>query len=241
MNHSLQPIPIGDLLLILIPVLIVLAVLYRWSVNSGTALYALARMLVQLLLIGYVLTFIFESNNAYVVVGVLSFMLLAASWISLRPVQQNRKATFLKALAAIGGGGVLTLVVVTQGVLTLQTWYQPQFIIPLAGMIFANSMNTVSLTAERYESEFRKGAPHEQARWAAFNAALIPLINSLFAVGLVSVPGMMTGQILSGVEPLVAARYQIMVMCMIFGSAGVSAAIYLTLLKPSSTPYVYRE
>jgi len=62
-------------------------------------------------------------------------------------------------------------------------------------------------------------------------AALIPIINSLFAVGLVSLPGMMTGQILSGISPLIAVRYQIMVMCMIFGAAGISAAAFLLLAK----------
>ena len=64
---------------------------------------------------------------------------------------------------------------------------------------------------------------------AASPTALIPLINSLLAVGLVSLPGMMTGQILSGVEPLVAARYQIVVMAMLFGASGLATACYLWL------------
>jgi putative ABC transport system permease protein len=68
-----------------------------------------------------------------------------------------------------------------------------------------------------------------EARRAALDAALIPQINGLLAVGLVSLPGMMTGQILSGVEPMVAVRYQIMVMCMVFGSGGLGAALYLAL------------
>ncbi|MFY0650995.1 MAG: ABC transporter permease [Cyclobacteriaceae bacterium] len=62
---------------------------------------------------------------------------------------------------------------------------------------------------------------------------MIPITNSLFAVGLVSLPGMMTGQILSGISPLIAVHYQIMVMCMAFGSAGISAAIFLILSKPN--------
>jgi len=99
-------------------------------------------------------------------------------------------------------------------------------------MIFANAMNTVSLAAERYESERGRGAELTAARRTALDAALIPQINGLLAVGLVSLPGMMTGQILSGVEPLVAVRYQIMVMCMVFGSGGLGAALYLAL-RPS--------
>ena len=104
--------------------------------------------------------------------------------------------------------------------------------IPLAGMIFANSMNSVSLAVERLNAEINKGVPYAEARNIALQASLIPIINSLFAVGLVSLPGMMTGQILSGVSPLIAIRYQIMVMCMIFGSSGISTACFLVMIKP---------
>jgi putative ABC transport system permease protein len=69
------------------------------------------------------------------------------------------------------------------------------------------------------------------ARDVAFRTSMIPVINSFLAVGLISLPGMMTGQILSGVSPLIAARYQIMVMCMIFGAAGLSTVILLALLR----------
>jgi len=100
-------------------------------------------------------------------------------------------------------------------------WFEPNLVVPIAGMIFANSMNTVSLAAERFESEFKRGENYISARRTALDATLIPQINSLFAVGLVALPGMMTGQILSGVDPNIAVRYQIMVMWMIFGS-GVS-------------------
>jgi putative ABC transport system permease protein len=75
------------------------------------------------------------------------------------------------------------------------------------------------------------GKDWEVARRTAFDTAMIPVINSLFAVGLVSLPGMMTGQVLSGVSPLIAAKYQIVVMTMLFGAAGISAALYLVLSK----------
>ena len=230
---SLDTIPLLNLALSLIPVLIVVAIMYRWALNSGTALYAISRMLIQLMLVGYVLAYIFEADNSAVVVGVLSVMLLAASWISLRPIKGRRTATYAAALASISVGGILTLVLVTQAVLRLEPWYQPHFVIPLAGMIFANSMNSVSLAAERFEAEMERTATYVESRDRALNAALIPVINSLFAVGLVSFPGMMTGQILSGISPLVAARYQIMVMSMIFGSAGLAAVCYLFLQRPT--------
>ena len=85
------------------------------------------------------------------------------------------------------------------------------------------------LAAERFESEFKRGESYISARRTALDATLIPQINSLFAVGLVALPGMMTGQILSGVDPNIAVRYQIMVMWMIFGSGGIAAVMYLVL------------
>jgi len=110
----------------------------------------------------------------------------------------------------------------------------PRYLIPLAGMIFANCMNTVSLSAERFVAEVNNGKSYVQSRNTAYQAGLIPLMNSFFAVGLVSIPGMMTGQILSGISPLLAARYQIMVMCMLFGSCGIATAVFLTLIKKDS-------
>ena len=232
MNNAVQSIQISDLAIAFVPVLVVVVILYRWSCEGGVALYAVARMLVQLLLVGYVLALIFESERATTAITVLAFMLVTASWIALRPIQGKRRRLYSKALISIVIGGVTTLLLVTQGVLRLEPWFSPRHMIPLGGMIFANAMNTVSIAAERFEAEIEDDKDYYGARRTALRAALIPLTNSLFAVGLVSFPGMMTGQILSGVSALVAARYQIMVMCMIFGSAGISSACYLQLRKP---------
>ena len=123
------------------------------------------------------------------------------------------------------------LFIVTQLILQLDPWYTPRFIIPLAGMIFSSAMNGVSLASERMQAEINRGINYSDAERIAFNASLIPVLNSLFAVGLVSLPGMMTGQILSGVSPLISVRYQIMVMCMIFSSVGLSSFIFLFLTR----------
>jgi putative ABC transport system permease protein len=103
--------------------------------------------------------------------------------------------------------------------------------IPIAGMIFSNAMNAISLAGERLYSELGHHEDYTRARNTAFQAAMIPVTNALLAVGLVSLPGMMTGQILAGTSPLIASRYQIIVMCMIFSSAGISTAMFLALLK----------
>ena len=209
----------------------VILIMQAWRLEPGQAIWANLRMLGQLLAVGYVLTFIFETENPWIVVGVVTLMMLAAAWIALRPLEARTPRKYVIALGAIGSAGLLMLALVTQLTLELPRWFEPRFVVPIAGMIFANAMNTVSLAAERFESERNNGAAHVDARNTAMTAALIPQINALLAVGLVSLPGMMTGQILSGVEPLVAVRYQIVVMCMIFGSSGLAAAAYLTVTQ----------
>jgi len=228
---SVEVIPLGNLALAFGPVLVVVAVFYKWSLNAPNALYALARMLLQLSLIGYFLVYLFESDDAVLIIAVLAVMVFVSSWITLRTIKIQRRKLYLSALLSIAFGGGITLLLITEWVLDLTPWYWPRYMIPLAGMIFANAINSVSLAAERFMAETQRGLSYDEARRIAFHAAMIPVINSLFAVGLVSLPGMMTGQILSGISPLIAARYQIMVMCMIFGSAGIATACFLVLIK----------
>lgn len=225
-------ISLTGLLIGFVPTLVVLVIMYRWAAGVGTGVYATVRMLVQLLAIGYVLIFIFESDDPLVISAVLALMLGFATVIAVRPVADKSKKTYLRAFLAIATAGVLTLALVSQAVIGVEPWFSPRYVVPLAGMIFAGAMNAVSLAAERVQAELGRGEAYEIARNTAFKASIIPILNSLFAVGLVSLPGMMTGQILSGVSPLVAVKYQIVVMSMLFGTAGVSSAIYLALLRP---------
>ena len=223
-------IPIINVALAFIPVLVVLIVMFRWSLAIGDSFVALGRMLIQLIVIGYALTWIFALDSPLLVLALLSAMLLIASSIALRPVADSKtQGDYGRALFSISCGGGLTLAFITLFVLTLDPWYKANTMIPLAGMIFASSINAVSVAAERLYMEIDHGSPPTIARNQACKAGLIPIFNSLLAVGLVSLPGMMTGQILSGVSPLIAVRYQIVVMCMITGASGMSAALYLFL------------
>ncbi len=231
MNTSIYNISLLNLFWVMIPVAVVIVIYMRWTQDKATIFYALFRMLIQLMLIGYVLVYIFSSDSPYLVVLILGVMLIAASIISMRPLQKQHKSLYLYAFSSIFVGGIFTLMMVVFGVLDLHPWYEPRYLIPIAGMIFANSMNAVSIAAERFESEIDRGNTYIDSRATSYKASLIPIINALFAVGLVSLPGMMTGQILSGVDPLIAVRYQIMVMLMILGSAGISVAIYLMFMK----------
>ena len=231
MKNTIQVIPVINLALAFIPVVAVIVIHYLWSQGYRNSLYAVSRMLVQLLLIGYFLSYIFDSNSGWVILTIVTVMVFIASWISLRTIRNKQLLLYPKALLSLIIGGGITLILVTQFVLNLKPWYLPSYFIPLAGMIFANAMNSVSLAADRLEAELDRSVDYELARNIAFRASLIPITNSLFAVGLVSIPGMMTGQILSGVSPFIAARYQIMVMCMVYSAAGISSACFLTLVK----------
>lgn len=231
MNDNSMIIPLSHLLIAFIPAAIGIAICFRWSMNGKRASIAVARMLVQLMIIGYLLAFIFGTDNAWLVFAILLVMIAASSWIAMGSFKTSGPRTFLFILISILVGGFSTLLLVTQGVLGLEPWFAPRFMIPLAGMIFANCMTTISLVGERLQAELSHSEDFATARATAFNAALIPNINSMMAVGLVALPGMMTGQILSGVSPLIAVRYQIMVMCMIFGAASISAAVFLYLVN----------
>lgn len=228
---SVTTIPIASLLIGFAPVALLIFIMWRWRLNALQSIYANGRMLIQLLLIGYVLTYIFETDEPALVVLVVFFMIVMAAWIAMRPLTDRGVKPYTVIFIALGVSGLGVLIIVTQIILELPRWYEPRFVIPLAGMVFANSMNTISLAGERFHVECQRGEEYLSARNAATEAAMIPQVNALLAVGLVSLPGMMTGQILSGIEPLTAARYQIMVMCMIFSTAGLSAVLYMALRK----------
>ncbi|MDE0443569.1 MAG: ABC transporter permease [Gammaproteobacteria bacterium] len=229
MESSIPEISLLKLIVAFVPVAVAIVILVRYSLGAWNGIYATARMLIQLLVIGYVLTYIFNAEQPYVVLAVLLVMMAVASWIALRPLGRRTPSRYAIAFAAVAVSGLLTLVLVTQGVLSLDPWYDPRYAISLGGMIFSAAMNAVSLAAERYDAELATGTAPAEALPTALNAALIPQVNTLFAVGLVALPGMMTGQILAGVEPLIAVRYQIVVMCMLFGVTALSAAAYLVL------------
>ncbi|HIP60014.1 MAG TPA: ABC transporter permease, partial [Campylobacterales bacterium] len=171
MNTSIYNISLLDLLWVMIPVTVVIVIYMRWTEDRSTLFYALFRMLIQLILIGYVLTYIFESKSPYLVVFILSVMLIAASMISLRPVQKRQKSLYLYAFISIAIGGIFTLIIVTTGVLDLSFWFEPRILVPLAGMIFANSMNAVSIAAERFESEMGRQVGYTDARATSYKAA----------------------------------------------------------------------
>lgn len=226
----MELIPAQNLLFMLLPLSIVAYYYYKWADNSTEVLFATIRMVLQLVLIGYALIYIFKNDSWYLGFLIILFMIIMSSFIVLRNLEQKSISTYFIIFFAIAIGGTVNLVLIIEFVLDLTPFYEPRYVVPLAGMIYANSMNAISLAAERFEKELINST-QEEAKKIAFKASMIPRINTFLAVGIVAIPGMMTGQILSGVDPLVAVRYQIAVMAMILGSSGISVVIYLNIVS----------
>lgn len=232
---AIEPIPLVSLLIALIPVAVVIGILYVWKLEAKSGSIAVARMLLQLLMLGFLLEFLFQKDQPWVSALVLLFMAVVSSWIALRVIPEKRRSLLLPVVGMMLVCGISILLLVTQGVLQIKPWYAADKVIPLAGMIFSGGMNAVSLSLERFYSEYERTGDQELSKRTAFHAALIPSTNSLLAVGLVSIPGMMTGQVLAGESPLLAARYQIVVMCMLYGIVGLSSAGCLLIAKSQMT------
>ncbi len=229
----MQTIPLINLLYLLLPLVIVWYFYKSWVGNQTEILYATIRMVVQLLAIGYLLLILFENKHIYMGIIVISFMLIISTWICIRNIKNKTKNEYINVFISSTVSSLIHLILILYFVLQLENLYEPQYVIPLAGMVFANNMNGLSLAIERFESEYYRNKDFKLSRKDAFKASMIPQINSLLAVGLVSLPGMMTGQILSGVDPLIAVRYQIMIMSIILSGTGLSIIIYFLLKRKS--------
>ena len=176
------------------PVFVVIIILNHWSLDWKKPLHATFRMLIQLTLVGYVLRHIFYSEAPSLLLIILILMVFVSTYIA-RVVKKDRASLFWITILAIAIGGGVNLLIITKFILVLDPWYQPRYLIPLAGMIFSSAMNGVSLAVERLYAELGRNVTYQNAKGLAMKAALLPITNSLLAVGLVSLPGMMTGQI----------------------------------------------
>ena len=206
------------------------------------------RTIVQLLLVGYVLVYIFALSRWYITVAALLLMTVVATFAAVgRQKVTSRKKVGgglhrITGVAMLLGSG-FTLVYISTLVVRVHPWYDPRYMIPIFGMIVGSAMNGASIALERLaaEMEARKaeieaylalGATYQQATRQvvrqALRAALIPTVNALMVVGIVTLPGMMTGQILAGSSPLTAVRYQIVVVFMQTAAVAITTVV-LTL------------
>lgn len=231
MNHSFYHLSWSDVFASLVLIVLAIGLLKRWRVKlEKTLLIGTFRTFLQLSVMGYLLTFFFQQRHWSVMVGLVLMMILIASYEGYR----RQKASHIPHYFLIIVGSLLLTVTVVLGtilnfILEVKPWFYPYAMIPLAGMIIGNGLNSVTLATNRLMGELRHrerelevylslGAPPriavQDCLREALRAALLPNINAMMMVGLVQIPGVMTGQILAGVDPLQAIRYQIMIMYM---------------------------
>lgn len=222
---------------------LVTLVLVRWLrlPRERQILSATLRMTVQLFIAGYLLTWVFDRPHFLTIVAILLVMLLFAVVNSIRRINEHVPVPLRKVMAvsivlgAVSSLAFFLLVIVQNG-----SWQEPRYVIPIAGMIVGNSMTGVALGASRLiqgmddqrptiEAALMLGAtPRISSRRVvqqAFDAAILPTVNTMVGVGIVSLPGMMTGQILAGQDPNVAIRYQIAIMVSIMAAVALSVVI----------------
>ncbi|HUV08377.1 MAG TPA: iron export ABC transporter permease subunit FetB [Spirochaetia bacterium] len=209
-------------------------------------LVATFRMTVQLILVGYLLSYLFDLSNPWLTLGIFLIMEGFAVYTVFGRLKKARLFPSLKRVIALCMviGTSFSLIFLLFLVIQLRPWFNPRYFIPIAGMIIGNSMNGISIGVERLASGMRgqlarvEGAlmlgatPREAARpfvSEAFAAAIMPTMNNMMGMGIVFLPGMMTGQILSGISPLTAIQYQIAIMLGIAGSVSISVFLVTEL------------
>jgi putative ABC transport system permease protein len=203
------------------------------------------RTVCQLFMMGFILKYIIENSNVFLVVGLFVWMIFWASRIINKRVTNKPFDMQMSIFLTMVSTYILISAITTGGLLQLEYWYEARYFIPIAGMVIGNSMNAIALSLDRLFVELKDkreeveqmlifGADSKLAMRPAIQAAvrtgMTPAINSMMSVGLVFIPGMMTGQILGGQEPMDAARYQIMIMLMIASSVAIGCGLVTTLV-----------
>ena len=220
-------------------------------------LMASVRTIFQLLLIGFVLEWVFHVERWYVVVGILVVMTLIAGVTAVQRNHRRYPGIWLDTIISIWVSSwaitAFALLAVMSGI---DNWYDPQYAIPLMGMVLGNTLNGISVGLSTFtETAFTR---HDEidtllalgaTRWEACQApmrhalrtGMTPIINSMMVVGVVSLPGMMTGQILSGAAPEQAVKYQIVIMFLIASATalGTTGAVLMSFRRLFNTQHQF--
>lgn len=237
------PLPLGPLQLALAAALIAVNGLLSLWLGLGLErrlAIASARTVVQLLLLGFVLAPVFAWDRIEVVLLLCVAMTLLAGREAIRRVDRRYRGMYGGAVLAMAVGGGGTALIGTAVVVGVEPWWKPQYLIPLLGMVLGNALTGISLGVDRcllvldeqrgrVDTLLALGA----SRWEAarpvvaesLRTGMLPILNTMSAVGLVTIPGMMTGQILGGAPPGLAARYQIVIMFLIAAATAMGAAV----------------
>ncbi|MGD1908230.1 MAG: iron export ABC transporter permease subunit FetB [Leptolyngbyaceae cyanobacterium] len=239
-------IPIGYGQLLLAATLILINIALSLGLRLGLAQrlgVAAVRMVVQLLLVGYILGWVFTLDNPVWVLGLAFTMSAIAGNAAVNRTRRRFPTIYWNSLLSILAASAFVTGLLTEGIIRIHPWYDPQYVIPLLGMVLGNALTGTSLALDRFMEDLVPRRSQIEAllalgatRWEAANetvkealrTGMIPTINSMMVLGLVSLPGMMTGQMLAGVDPTSAVRYQIVIYFTI--AAGTALACIAVIL-----------
>ena len=191
---------------------------------------ATGRTILQLLVLGYVLDFIFALDNVWGVLAILAVILTITAMVA-----RNRISVKIPLVLPLVWGAIListALTVIYTNFLIIQPdrWYEPRYVIPLAGIVLGNAMNAAAIAGEllvstmnsqsvEIETHLSLGATPQQAvsqyRKQAIRSAFLPTLNQMMLMGMVAIPGITTGQLIAGIRPLDAVYYEIVIIFMV--------------------------
>jgi len=232
---SLATIDLGVGELLLASVLVLATAAASLAFHLGMArglLLAALRAAAQLAVLGLVLRWVFARDSAALVLVMMLAMALLAGHEAVRRTRHRVRGGKGMAMGVVLATSMAVTAYATQAVLRVEPWYEPQYLIPILGMILGNTLNGISLGLDAVLAGFRRERTRVEGLLAhgatrasaardvvreAVRTGLVPVVNMMIAAGAISIPGMMTGQILAGEEPFSAARYQMFILFAIAG------------------------
>ncbi len=221
--------------------------LVSWLLQLGLGrqiLLAAVRTVAQLLLVGLVLARVFALESPASVIGLMTLMTVIAAYSAVRRTRRRYRGIWTAGMLATAISSWTTTLIALACIVQVHPWYRPQYAIPLLGMVLGNALNGISLGLDRFAEDLvrRRGEVETllalgATRWEAAHAVvvsavrtgMIPILNTMMVVGIVSLPGMMTGQLLAGIEPVQAVRYQVVIMFVIAAATALGTVLAVLL------------
>lgn len=241
---SLSPVDVA-LATILMLVNVVASMLLRLGLHRAV-LWAATRMVVQLLLVGLLLRVVFGASSPTATLAIATVMVLAAAReVAVRPLhrlQNGGNYSISAVVVALSSTAAVVLALLTA--IRPEPWYDPRYAVPLLGIVLGSVLNAASLGLDSFLTGVVEQRAAIEARLAlgetkadalgdlmrtSIRRGMIPVINQMSAAGIITLPGIMTGQLLAGMDPLEAVKYQILLLFLLTGAGGlaVAAAVYL--------------
>ena len=243
MVESQQAISLGVVDLVIAGGLVLMAGAISIALRLGlhkTLAIATIRTVVQLIMLGFILRWLFSIDDPVILSLVLGAMMTSAGFAAVARSERGFAGVHARAILTLFITGTLTTFTVTGVVIGVEPWHDPQYVIPLMGMVLGNSLTGISLCldsllerlserADEVEMALSFGATAREAiaepMRHATRRGMIPIINAMMIVGIVSLPGVMTGQILAGADPMEAVKYQLVVMFMLAASNAIGCVL----------------